>query len=273
MCTFLYSFFSCFKRLVLGGVALVLVITSSSRAEVIAFWRFESATTFLDDSSGHGHTLLNGGGSLDATFSTDVGTGGGSGSASFDGGDVLRTAATLDLTPYRHLRISWLQKQTASSGVKVVFEDTTNFNSTDGAFLSAVNSDLSGTDASTTAYVNLNGLSANNSDIYPQSPGSWIALVAEINLDATPSGKIVQVFDGSGSPIGTDRDLGSAPSAFLNDTLYIGARGSGAAIGFLGNIDELKIEAVPEPSTWMLLALGSAALLGAGRRLRSPIGR
>ncbi len=249
-----------FLRALVVSAVLALTFGSDVRAEVIAFWRFESAGSFLTDSSGNGHTLANGAGGLAATPSGDVGTGGGSGSALFDGGDVMNTLASLDLTPYRHLKISWMQKQTALGGVKVLFEHTTNYNNTDGAFLATVNSDLGGSNPATQGYFILNAVGANNSDLYTQSPNNWISMVADINLDST-GGAIVRLFDGNNNPIGTDRDTGSSPSGFINDTLFIGARGPTASIGFVGNIDELKIESIPEPSTWVLLTLGLPVLL------------
>lgn len=161
----------------------------------------------------------------------------------------------------RHLRISWMQRlQDPGTGVKVVFEQTVNYNTTQGAFLQTVNSGLGGSNPATQGYLSVRGASGNTSDLYTHAlganPGVWQSFSAEIDLDAATVGGVVKIFDGNGTETGSNRDLNPGAASFVNDVLYIGGRSSGAAIGFVGNIDELKIEDVPEPATSLLASLG-----------------
>jgi hypothetical protein len=152
--------------------------------------------------------------------------------------------------------------------VRAVFEHSANYNATDGAFLATVNSDLGGSNPATQGYLSLNAAGANNSDLYTQTSGTWQKIVAEIDLDETPAGRIVRLFDENDNLIGTDRDTGPAPGGFISDTFFIGARNTTASIGFLGNIDELKIEAIPEPSALALAIVALLGLAGWHRRMR-----
>ena len=164
--------------------------------------------------------------------------------------------------------------QSTTTSVKVAFEDTTNYNATTGAFIQTVNSDLSGTNSTTQGYYSLRGPSGNTSDVYTHGagsdPGSWASYAVDVDLDATPVGNVVRIFDGNGSEIGTNRDTNPAAPGFTNNTLFIGGRGASAALGFVGNIDELKIESVPEPTAATLLGSALAAL--ALRRRRNESG-
>ena len=62
--------------------------------------------------------------------------GGGSGSAAFDGGDVMQTM--LDLSPFSTISVSWWQRTTSTS-VGVLFEHSPNKNVNTGGFLADVN--------------------------------------------------------------------------------------------------------------------------------------
>lgn len=256
-----------------AGLALALGAASTANADVIALWRFEPGS-FLLDSSGNGHTLTNGAGSFDAASVTDVaGPQGGAGSALFDGTDVMFTSAALNLSSYRHLRFSWMQRhQATTSTVKVVFEQSSNYNSNNGAFIQTVNSDLGGSNSTTQGYFSERGASGNTSDLYTHGagsdPGSWATYSVDVDLDASPVGNVVKIFDGNGTEIGTNRDTNPAAAAFINDVLYIGGRGTNAALGFVGNIDELKIESVPEPAIAALLG-GALAVVALRRRRRA----
>ena len=75
-------------------------------------------------------------------------------------------------------------------------------------------------------------------------------------------------------------DNANAPATgtvFRNDIFFIGARGQGPSFNFNGNIDELRIEAIPEPSTFVLVStIGVIAIARAAhhrgqvRRTQSP---
>ena len=195
---------------------------------------------------------------------------GGAGSALFDGTDVMFTSSALNLSSFRHLRFSWMQRlQDPSTSVKVVFEQTVNYNNSQGAFLQTVNSDLGGSNPATQGYLSVRGVGGNTSDLYTHAtganPGVWQSFAAEIDLDAPTPGGVVKIFDNNGTEIGTNRDVNAAAASFVNDVLYIGGRSPNAGIGFVGNIDELKIEDVPEPATPLLMSLG---LVVAGFRRR-----
>ena len=233
------------------AIALLLAVRVSPGAdvEVIAHWRFEPGN-FLQDSSPSGaHPLFNPGGTNAPVSSTDVaGAPGGAGSARFDGSDYFRTSTRLDLSSYRRLRISWMQRL-QTTGLAVTFEHSSNYNSNPGAFLHVNHSDIP-SGASVQGYIGLRSDGYNN-DGHPEAsgaaPGVWETFVAEINLDAGSQSEVVRIFDGNGNEIGFDypNNQGSAPGAFLNDFFYIGARAA-PSVGFVGNIDELKIERLPE---------------------------
>jgi hypothetical protein len=83
-----------------------------------------------------------------------------------------------------------------------------------------------------------------------------------IDLTADNSSDILTVTGGSDNLMATD------VVPFLNQTFFVGARGDGPSLGFVGNIDELRIDGtpIPEPGALSLLALGGAGLFGRRRR-------
>ena len=233
----------------------VLASAGAARAQVVAQWRFEPGA-FTADSSGNGHTLVNSG----AAESSDVTAGGGAGSAAFDGGDIMQTLATLDLSPYQQLQITWHQRvQTTQIGL--LFEHSPNKNDNPGGFLADVNEIGVGL-----GYPSLRTAAANNNDSMPHAvpdannpSGVWEQFTMTLDLTAPTSSQILTVTNGSDVLAATD------VVPFRNDTFFIGAR-SGPQFGFVGNIDELTITAIPEPTGLGLAALGVGATLLRRRR-------
>ena len=223
-------------------MAAAIVFTAfghSADASPIAWWRFEPGN-FTADSSGNGNTLSNAG----ATSSGDVAPGApGSGSAEFDGGDIMQTIGTLDLSPYRHIRVSWWQKVT-SDAVGLPWEQTANYNSHPGAIVSSVNEYGAGGGSG-----NIRTPTGAIQDQFNHAHGSgntvWEKIAVEYNLDSPTSAEVVRVFK-DGALVGWNAiTQPAAPAALFNDNFFIGAR-SGVVAGYVGKMDELKIETVSQ---------------------------
>jgi len=254
---------------VAAGALACAVLAPSAGAVVVAHWRFEPGAFTADSSPSGANPLFNGAGANAATSSTDVaGPEGGAGSALFDGNDFLQTVSSLDLTPYRYLRVSWLHRKQADSAI-IVYEHTADYNANTGAFVTVVDGDIS--NRNDVGYLSLRTGGGYNLDQYPHAvgavPGVWESFRAEINLDAAAPSGVVRIFDGSGAEIGSDTPVfqSAAPASFVNSLFAIGARTGGVA-GFVGNIDELKIEDIPEPTSLTLLGLGALAIVSRRRR-------
>jgi len=248
---------------VLVTVFGLLLTLSSINASTIAYWRFEPGNLTLD-SSGNGHTLVNAG----AASSGDVSGGApGTGSALFDGTDIMNTLATLDLSSYTQLTIEWFMKPNlaASSTLAAVWEQSANlFGGTGpGAVASFINNQAPAVNilevdarlfATTKAYAVVPG---------GVSGGVWHHYVMEVDKNNIASNYKLFI---DGVATGTLID-GSTGNSFINDTLYIGAR-SGVGFPFTGNLDEFRIssgllspfEFIPEPSSAALLGLGGILL-------------
>ncbi len=222
------------RWVVLAGLLLVSGTVIPADAGVIAYWRFEPGS-ITADSSGNGHTLTNNG----AVSSPDVPPGGGSGSAYFNGTSAsMQTAATLDLTPYKHISISWWQK-VQTSNLAVLWEHSENYNSYPGGLIADVNES-----GYSPAYVATRGSASSMMDTFPYTSDKWEHITAQINL-GLPSGnthEVVKVYK-DGVLVGTDKLTAGAPASFINSVFYLGAR-AGTANRFKGYFDEFMISTV-----------------------------
>lgn len=252
---------------ILGIIFSLLVILSSADAATIAYWRFEPGNLTLD-SSGNGNTLVNAGAA--SSVDVPVNAGGSTGSALFDGTDIMSTVGTLDLTPYTQLTLEWYMKP-ASAGTVALWEQSANAFATAGGM---------GTYLNNTGPNQIQGFIQKNAGYFQYmtnaipdgaASGAWHHYALEITAaDLTSSGISLYV---DGVLAGGYVTAGSPGTsvAFINQTLFIGAR-TGVAFPFTGNLDEFRIssgllspsEFIPEPSSAVMLALG-AMILSRGR--------
>ena len=232
------------------AAAAVWTQAAQGQAGLIAHWRFEPGA-FTADSSGNGNMLTNNRASQSTDTPPHVG---GSGSAYFDGSSgsnaFMQTAANLDLSPYKHIAISWWQKVDTTSEA-IVWEHSSNYNSYEGGLIGVVNNTSigPGTDL---GWVGIRRTSSPNAgyiiDKFPHTyppTGQWEHFTAVINL-GLPAGnrhEVLKVYK-DGKLISTDGTSGfppgDAPAALRSDILYFGARANGAA-PFKGWIDEMSI--------------------------------
>jgi len=259
-------------------IGSVLFAVNPSDAAVIARWRFEPGAGFLLDSSGNGHDLQAYGvapGSSGDVANAD----GGLGSASFDGtSQALRTVNTLDLSAYDNLRVSFAMRSLDEpDGLGTVVEHSLNQNFNNGAFLIDTNELDPGVGTATLKMAGA-GLASHNIDQLPHAidGATWDLFDIWYEPAAADAADVVRIRrNGVTLPdsIGWDRH-GTDEAPFLNDFLYIGARGQGGGQNFFqGNIDELTISTViPEPSMCAIACLLGAIGLGYGWR-RKRVGR
>lgn len=243
-----------------AGVVAAAAVGASPReagAQVIAQWRFEP-DNFLTDSSGNGHTLSNTG----AVPSSEVPGGvAGAGSAEFDGADIMRTLSTLDLSPYQQITLSWWQF-VDNGKVSIVFEHSVDTNGNPGGFELTVNEVSTDNVSTGVGRPVLRTASNYNGDDQTHAIGSWEQFTMAIDLTATATPtQIVEVTNGAENPF-----QGADVVPFRNDFFHIGNRFSNQGLGFVGNIDEFTITAIPEPAGLGLAGLGGAAALLARRR-------
>jgi hypothetical protein len=205
--------------------------------DLLAYWRFDGRG-FLNDLSGHGHTLVNRG-----VVQTD-------GGALFDGNAILSTVDSIDLTPYAKVRISWSQKATSQNPVQVVLEHGENFHNTPGAFVVS-----RGVAVGAAA---IHAASGERWDHYPTVAGPWEHFMVEYNVltdegdRAAYRSDIVKVFK-NGELVGSVAREHIAPDSFANAAFYIGGRVECSSsdlitYGFFGLIDHVKIEGKLRPN-------------------------
>lgn len=232
------------KKLMMLSVGLVLA-GWTAQAAIIAEWNFVPGANFLADSVG-GHTLVQGSGNA---VTPDVGPGGSGNSAYFDGTGALATASTLDLTSYRHIRISWSMKDQGTGAWSVVYDHGWD---AEGGLLTDLGAGTGGASirAGDAGYLAMT---------YPHAYGTtntvWADFAVEINLDDATFADQLQVFK-NGVNAGTLVSSSGVPAgSFLNANFALGALTEGGA-NFVGNIANVTIESVPEPGTILLLVTG-----------------
>jgi len=249
------------------AVALGVTVASISttRAATVAYWRFEPGN-LTADSSGNGHTLVNSG----ATSSGDVSImAPGTGSASFDGTDIMNTLSSLDLTAASAITIEWFGKTTDTDAI--VFEHSPNYNLTEGAFINIIEN--GGTRWVFSQLAPFSYFQETNQ----LGDTGWHHYAVTIDGSQAGTDRIKQYRDYQYLGAG-DLQLGFfEPSPdFANQILYLGAR-SGGALSYTGLLDEFRIsdvllapgDFIPEPSVVGLALLSFLGLQGIRRRTRS----
>lgn len=250
-------------------------VAPCAQAIVVANWRFEPGN-FFTDSSGNGHTLTGNASSSAAVANLS----GGLGSAQFDGtSQFLQTLAPIDLTPYSQIRVSFAIRNAGTisgQGFGTVIEQTVNQNSNNGAFFVDVD-ELGPGVGTATLKMNVGATQSHNIDQLPSANNGtdWDLYVIEYDPTNASVADVVKVTR-NGSLLADTTAFGLhgtiASQSFLNDIVYLGARGA-LNNHFNGNIDEVMIEGAPftlpptpapEPST--LALLGCAALFFARRK-------
>ena len=240
----------------LAGLVLLSAAATPAAAELVAWYRFEPGN-FLADSSGNNNTLTALAGSAVADVG-DVGPSAGSrSSAYFDGISIMKTIANLDLSPYQQIRASWWMKNEVDktytpSSAELVFEHSSNFNGNAGGFLVSVNENLTGNQGA----AGIKGASGYNLDAYPHSApdaghpdGAWEQMAVVYNLASPDAANVVRVY--RNGVLLSDQPYSSGLQSttlapFRTDAFYVGGRGSPTSLQFKGNIDDLKIESLPE---------------------------
>jgi hypothetical protein len=237
---------------VVAGLAVMACLVSTAQAAsiTIADWQFNDGA-LLVDSSGNGHGLLVGSG---ATVTQS------GGNAEFNGSGGLRTATPLDLTPYRHIKVSYgMSGQVAPFDNEMMYEQNTTFNDHPGSIVNYL-----GSGAGSVAGMSWlkNGLENYNLVSYTAHQTGEYVVDYSLDNNLTAPTQVVTVYE-NGTLIGTNASTSlDEPMGFANSTFYIGARGA-TAIGFVGTMSYLKIEAIttPEPGAIVLLATGVISLL------------
>lgn len=201
-------------------------VASSEPFELVAFWQFDGKD-FLADSSGNGHILINRGAKqVDGTVS-------------FDGKGILQTKATLDLTPYAKVRVSWSSKGPVGHSDAIFWEHSSAYCHTSGAIATYLHNG-----EGFAAIATWNSAASQEEyriDAYPIADNIWESFTVEYDLTAAARSGIVKVFK-NGSLVGRGTlDNGPAPPAFVNAPFFIGSRDR-TSESFVGQIDNLKIE-------------------------------
>lgn len=221
----------------------------TTRAEVVAHWRFEPGALTVD-SSGNGHTLLNAGVTEGAASPAD----GSTGSARFNGANIMSTVETLDLSSYDRVRVTWWQQIEDPFG-EILFEHSADMNANKGAFFATANmQNQAGAETGRSAVtLRLDADAGNeryNSDfLFHENTNIWEKVAVEFTITPeTEAIDVVRIYKNDVFQEGTQRPFANYPNVapFIDDTFYIGARaaiGDGAvAFPLLGNLDEMMIE-------------------------------
>ncbi len=261
------------KMLVMLGVVAVLAGTSSAELVTIAEWDFNEAagSTVLTDISGNGNdgVVYDGEGWSPVVFDGSAGTFGGSSVIVVD-----NASGALDLNNGKAFRIT------------IDLVDVPDITGTLRGIIGNRNNAADGTgmqvyhwgwpDNTFLAEAGNVGFSApywvgNFTDEGVHAAGDAVQLIMEYTVDAitlswSVNGGAASTASLALTPGTTDpaeMDYEAAPSGA---TWVIGARGVSVHNPFVGSIDHVKIEAVPEPATLVLLVGGALSLI---RRKRS----
>jgi hypothetical protein len=247
---------------VVASVVVAVCLASTAQADVIAQWKFEQGANFLADSVG-GHDLVQSSG--DSNVAWAAGPGGSGGAAAFNAWSSLATAAALDLSSYRHLRVSWSMNETTdwqAAATRFVFDHNWTQTATGGGMCMTVGGNLAGLDWS--------GGYVGNSFAYAPT-GSWVDFDVELNLDGATQAERLKIFK-NGVLVGTPVYTQDPPPAFSATALFSLGAYAGQAGGtpnkFGGLLTNVTIESIPEPGTIVLLATGLMGLLAYAWRKR-----
>jgi hypothetical protein len=194
----------------------------SASFELVASWQFDGQD-FLADSSGHGHALVNRG-----VKQVD-------GTASFDGKAIMSTVDSVDLTPYKKIRVSWSQKAASLASEQVIWEQSSDYIYVDGAIIAYLSDGKGNAGIRTT-----DDKDGYNVDQYPVHKDAWEHISVEYDRTAYRAG-VVRVFKDGTQIAATALQDGFAPDAFAKAVFHIGARDR-LINPFVGQIDDLKIE-------------------------------
>ena len=257
----------------------LVALANVSWSATIAHWRFEPGN-LTADSSGNGHVLSN----VGVTSSVDISSfAQGAGSADFDGSHTtFSTTSSLDLSAETQLTIEWFAKSPQNS-ISLIFEHSPDQNSNPGAFTGQLLPAYGPSDS--VGFTNPIGAGSYR-DATPTISGGlnnwhhYAVLIDRTTNNTGPNDRIRMYLDGVF--VSTDIDSGVPTLTtvpFLDDTLFIGSRNNTAS-KYVGLLDELRISSglldsseflnvppvVPEPSSLLLLTLGSLALVRRARR-------
>jgi hypothetical protein len=197
------------------------------RFDVIAHWQFDGKD-FLADSSGHGHTLVNHG-----AVQVD-------GAASFDGKAIMSTVDSVDLTPYKKIRVTWSLKTPTSTTSQVLWEHSARYTDTHGAIIGYLEAGE--------GFAGLRNHLDDREDpfrveTYPVRSDQWETFVAEYDLTSARRSGMISVSN-NGVLVGRGTAANDvAAESFAKARFYIGARET-MRFPFVGQIDNLKIEGV-----------------------------
>jgi Concanavalin A-like lectin/glucanases superfamily/PEP-CTERM motif len=261
----------------IGMLAVVVGLgLASVQASTIAYWKFEPGNLTLD-SSGNGNTLSNTGVTSTNDVSVNaIGGGGSTGSAYFNGAAFLKSVANVGFSaanPSKQMTMEWFMKPVNPNPLGLLFESGTPHGSSGDiqTYLES-NNQLNWINFSSTG---------NDRVIWTIAPGVWHHYAIEINENnptgttiGTPGTDTELLLYLDGVLLGQTQVIGATPTAvsFADAILSIGARtDAGNSLFYTGFMDEVRIstgllapnlflDAIPEPSTILLLASGGLLL-------------
>jgi hypothetical protein len=177
---------------------------------------------------------------------------------------MLSTDASLNLTSYSKVRVSWSQNAADVSTGQIVWGHTpTAYAAENAGAIVSVIGNIGGAGTSEATINNYAGTGSHNVDTFAIASETWQNFVADYDLTAANVADIVKVYqDGTLVGAGAPSFQCAAPASFRNDKFFIGAQG-GIGAPFTGEIGYLKIEGqlVPEPGTLVLLTAGLVGLI------------